>query len=175
MKGFRAICFCHFSKANKRRHFYSKTFLSTWPIILEYVDKKVGLVSYLLLFFFLAALEFELRASYLLGRCSYCLSHSPILISLNWAALLTLQLASSREREAIFFFLIVLLFICAYEAWVISPPCPHPLPYHPLHPLPPSPPLPLNTRQKLFCPYLSFCWRDSISNNRKEQGFCWLR
>jgi hypothetical protein len=33
-------------------------------------------------------------------------------------------------------FFIVLLFLCAYNAWVISPPCPHPLPYHPLHPLP---------------------------------------
>jgi hypothetical protein len=32
-------------------------------------------------------------------------------------------------------FIIVLLFICAYNAWVISPPCPHPLPYHPLRPL----------------------------------------
>jgi hypothetical protein len=30
-----------------------------------------------------------------------------------------------------FFFFIVLLFICAYKAWVISPPCPHLLPYHP--------------------------------------------
>jgi hypothetical protein len=49
-----------------------------------------------------------------------------------------------------FFSLFLLLFICAYKAWVISPPCPHPLPYHPLHPLPP----PLNTQQKLFCPYL---------------------
>jgi hypothetical protein len=29
-----------------------------------------------------------------------------------------------------------LLFICAYKAWVMSPPCPHPLPYHPLWPLP---------------------------------------
>jgi hypothetical protein len=36
-------------------------------------------------------------------------------------------------------FFIVLLFICAYKAWVISPPCPHPLPYHPLRPLPFSP------------------------------------
>jgi hypothetical protein len=27
------------------------------------------------------------------------------------------------------------LFICAYKAWVISPPCPHPLPYHPLRPV----------------------------------------
>jgi hypothetical protein len=32
--------------------------------------------------------------------------------------------------HAIFF--IVLLFICAYKAWVTSPPCPHPLPYHPI-------------------------------------------
>jgi hypothetical protein len=31
---------------------------------------------------------------------------------------------------------IVLLFKCAYKAWVISPPCPHPLPYHSLRPLP---------------------------------------
>jgi hypothetical protein len=37
-------------------------------------------------------------------------------------------------------FSIVLLFICAYKAWVISPPCPHPLPYHPLLPLPTPPP-----------------------------------
>jgi hypothetical protein len=34
------------------------------------------------------------------------------------------------------FFLFFLLFICAYKACVISPPCPHPLPYHPLRPLP---------------------------------------
>jgi hypothetical protein len=37
--------------------------------------------------------------------------------------------------------------------------------------LPPHSPLPLSTRQKLFCPCLYFCWRESISNNRKEQGF----
>jgi hypothetical protein len=30
---------------------------------------------------------------------------------------------------------VLLLFICAYNAWVISSPCPHPLPYHPLHPI----------------------------------------
>jgi hypothetical protein len=35
-----------------------------------------------------------------------------------------------------FFFLFLLLFICAYKAWVISPPCPQPLPFHPLRPLP---------------------------------------
>jgi hypothetical protein len=46
------------------------------------------------------------------------------------------------NRQFFFFnFLIFyfLLFICAYKAWVISPPCPHPLPYRPLHPLPLSP------------------------------------
>jgi hypothetical protein len=39
---------------------------------------------------------------------------------------------------------LLLLFICAYKAWVISPPCPHPLPYHPLRPLPllPTPSIP---------------------------------
>jgi hypothetical protein len=43
----------------------------------------------------------------------------------------------------IFKIFIVLLFVCAYNVWVISPPCPHPLPYHPLRPLPLSlPPTP---------------------------------
>jgi hypothetical protein len=43
-----------------------------------------------------------------------------------------------------YFFVVVLLFICAYKAWVISPPYPHLLPYHPLRPLPlpPSPSIP---------------------------------
>jgi hypothetical protein len=54
--------------------------------------------------------------------------------------------AESTYNIQIIFFLIfiVLLFICAYNAWVISPPCPHPLPYHPLHPLPlpPTPSIP---------------------------------
>jgi hypothetical protein len=38
-----------------------------------------------------------------------------------------------------FFFFFFFLFICAYKAWVISPPCPHLLPYHPLRLLPLSP------------------------------------
>jgi hypothetical protein len=59
------------------------------------------------------------------------------------------EILYQKQNKRTFF--IVLLFICAYNAWVISPPCPHPLPYHPL---PPSPPHPLDTRQKLFCPYL---------------------
>jgi hypothetical protein len=44
------------------------------------------------------------------------------------------------DQSYSFFFL--LLFICAYKAWVISPPCPHPLPYHPLRPLPLPPSIP---------------------------------
>jgi hypothetical protein len=54
---------------------------------------------------------------------------------------------------AIFLIFIALLFICIYNDWVISPPCPHTLPYHPLLPLSLSP-HPLNTWQQLFCPYL---------------------
>jgi hypothetical protein len=42
----------------------------------------------------------------------------------------------------LFFFIFLLLFICADKAWFISPPCPHPLPYHPLHPLPLPPSIP---------------------------------
>jgi hypothetical protein len=44
----------------------------------------------------------------------------------------------------LFFFLFLLLFICAYKARFISPPCSHPLPYHPLLPLPlpPTPSIP---------------------------------
>jgi hypothetical protein len=51
------------------------------------------------------------------------------------------QIAKNLLQKGTFFF-IVLLSICAYKAWVLSPPCPHPLPYHPLRPLPlPSTPL----------------------------------
>jgi hypothetical protein len=52
----------------------------------------------------------------------------------------------------LWFFKIILLFICAYKAWVISPPCPHPLPYHPLCllPLPPPPQDPAETILPLF-------------------------
>jgi hypothetical protein len=68
---------------------------------------------------------------------------------------------------SLFFFLFLLLFICAYKAWFISLPCPHPLPYHPLRPLSPPPQYPAETILPLF---LILC-RESISNNRKEQGF----
>jgi hypothetical protein len=38
-----------------------------------------------------------------------------------------LLLEAGEVKAEVFFFLIfVLLFICAYKAWFISPPCPHP-------------------------------------------------
>jgi hypothetical protein len=43
----------------------------------------------------------------------------------------------------------ILLFMHAYKAWVISPTCPHPLPYHPLHPLPLAP-IPSIPRRNYF-------------------------
>jgi hypothetical protein len=46
-----------------------------------------------------------------------------------------------------FLFFIVLLFTCAYKAWVISSPSPHPLPYHPLRPLPLPPVFVYNTER----------------------------
>jgi hypothetical protein len=49
---------------------------------------------------------------------------------------------SEIKMLTIFFFIFLLLFICAYKAWFISPPCPHPFPYHPLHPLPLPPSIP---------------------------------
>jgi hypothetical protein len=48
-------------------------------------------------------------------------------------------------QELFFLFDFFLLFICVYNAWVISPPCPHSTPSLSPHPL--------NTQQKLFCPY----------------------
>jgi hypothetical protein len=49
-------------------------------------------------------------------------------------------------------YFIYLLFICTYNAWVISPPCPHPS--LTIHPTPSLSPHTLDTWQKLFCPYL---------------------
>jgi hypothetical protein len=67
------------------------------------------------------------------------------------------------------FIFIVLLFICAYKAWVISPFCPHPLPYHPHHPLPllPTPSIPSRNYFALISNFVE----ENISNNRKEQLF----
>jgi hypothetical protein len=79
------------------------------------------------------------------------------LLAVNQGYFLFLETTHIPHQVAPPFFLfltfIVLLFICTYNTWVISPPCPHPLPYHPLRPLS-LPPHPLDTRQKLFCPYL---------------------
>jgi hypothetical protein len=50
-------------------------------------------------------------------------------------------LGKTEQFFYLFTFFIVLLFMCAYKAWVISPPYTHPLPYHPFHPLP-VPPIP---------------------------------
>jgi hypothetical protein len=56
-----------------------------------------------------------------------------------WVLICFIILSPSFWSASIFF-----LFICAYNAWVISPPCPHTLPYHPLHSLPllPTPSIP---------------------------------
>jgi hypothetical protein len=68
------------------------------------------------------------------------------LIGWLWAAYDTVAAAGCVSTTAAFcpesfiFYFIYLLFICAYKAWVISPRCPHPLPYHPLGPLPPPTP-----------------------------------
>jgi hypothetical protein len=48
-------------------------------------------------------------------------------------------------------------------------PHPHPLPYHPLHPLP-LPPTPSIPSRNCFALISNFVV-ESISNNRKEQGF----
>jgi hypothetical protein len=61
----------------------------------------------------------------------------------------------------LFFYFFIRLFICVYIVWVISPFCPL---------LPLSPPTPLTSRQYLFCPFLQFCWRVHISNNKKRQN-----
>jgi hypothetical protein len=51
------------------------------------------------------------------------------------------------------------LYICVYIVWTISP----------THPLPPaSPSTSLNSRQSLFYPFLQFCWREDISDNKKD-------
>jgi hypothetical protein len=42
-----------------------------------------------------------------------------------------------------------------------------PFPSSPL----PLPPIPLASRQNLFCPFLQFCWREDISNNKEDKAF----
>jgi hypothetical protein len=50
------------------------------------------------------------------------------------------EFSVSGDCDTAFHFLF-LLFICAYNAWVISPPCPHPLSYYPPCPFPLPPTL----------------------------------
>jgi hypothetical protein len=56
------------------------------------------------------------------------------LILLEGEKTLSVTLTYQQQMVIGFHFFIVLLFICAYKAWFISPPCPPP--YNPLHPLP---------------------------------------
>jgi hypothetical protein len=55
-----------------------------------------------------------------------------------------------QEPFFLIYFLFFIIHMCIQCLDHFSP-CPHPLPYHPLPPL--SPPNPLDTRQKLYCPY----------------------
>jgi hypothetical protein len=59
--------------------------------------------------------------------------------------------------------------ICAHNAWVIATPYLHPIPYQPLHPLPLSstPSIPSRNYFALISNFVE----ESISDNRKEQGF----
>jgi hypothetical protein len=63
-----------------------------------------------------------------------------------------------RVFKKIFFY----LFTSAYIVWAIYPPC---------SPPPSSPSTPLASRQNLFCPLLQFCWREDISNSKKDIAF----
>jgi hypothetical protein len=58
--------------------------------------------------------------------------------------------------------LFIHLFICVCIVWAISPPCLPPLP---------QTPTPLTSRQNLFCPFLQFCWRENIRDNKKDIAF----
>jgi hypothetical protein len=64
-----------------------------------------------------------------------------LLIFASWVAGITGVSHWHRLTVGFFFFfsIFLLLFICAYKAGFISPPCTHPLPYHPLCPLPQYP------------------------------------
>jgi hypothetical protein len=82
------------------------------------------------------------------------LGHASTLTALSyWLSLIYLYFIityykyvySTSMRLTWFFFLFLLLFICAYKTWFISPPCPHPLPYHPLRPSPSPPQYPAET------------------------------
>jgi hypothetical protein len=56
------------------------------------------------------------------------------------------------------FYFFLNLFICAYIVWTISFACLFPR-------------FPLVSGQNLFCPLLQFCWREDMSNNRRDSVF----
>jgi hypothetical protein len=56
--------------------------------------------------------------------------------------------------------------------WLISPPCPHPLPYHPLRPLPLPPSIPSRNYFALISNFVVERVEAIIGRNK---GFCWLR
>jgi hypothetical protein len=59
------------------------------------------------------------------------------------------------------FFLYSLIHMCIHF-WVISHAClSHP----------PFAPISLASRQNLFCPFLQLCWREDLSNNKKDIAF----
>jgi hypothetical protein len=58
------------------------------------------------------------------------------------------------------------LFIYSYVHILFGPFHP-PVPLYPLH----LPTTPLASRQRLFCPFLQFCSREDISNNKKDIVF----
>jgi hypothetical protein len=61
-----------------------------------------------------------------------------------------------------------ILFIYAYNVWVIFPPFPHPLPYPPTPSL--FPPTPSLSGRNYFALISNFV-EESVSSNRKDQGF----
>jgi hypothetical protein len=61
------------------------------------------------------------------------------------------------------------IYLCFYSFILI---CIHCLNhFSPLVLPPPSPPTPLTSRQNLFCSLLQLCWREDISNNKKDIEF----
>jgi hypothetical protein len=66
------------------------------------------------------------------------------------------------------------LFYYSYKAWVISPPCPHPLPYNPFHPLPLISTLSIPSRN-YFALISNFVEERVEAITGRNKGFCWLR
>jgi hypothetical protein len=103
----------------------------------------MGLSLYVICFFFLTNFSTLSLFSVLVALMTICLGR----LCFGQVGLLSWKLPVSEYAKFSqdfgnflllfsFLFFIVLLFICAYKAWVISPPFSHPLLYHSLHPLP---------------------------------------